>query len=77
MVLPTAHMGTCSICKKISASGSDHLDCMEKRRVELENGGQKEKLAEHLNIEKDPNNLGIEIKAVLEHLTKEKETKSE
>jgi hypothetical protein len=30
-----------------------------------------------LNVEKDPNNIGVEIKAVLEHLTKEKETKSE
>ena len=70
-------MGTCSICKKISASGSDHLDCMEKRRIELEDGAVKEKLSERLNIEKDPNNIGVEIKAMLEHLTKEKETKSE
>ena len=70
-------MGTCSICKKISASGSDHLDCMEKRRIVLEDGAVKEKLSERLNVEKDPNNIGVEIKAMLEHLTKEKETKSE
>ena len=29
------------------------------------------------DMEKDPNNLGVEIKAVLEHLTKEKEDKPE
>tara|TARA_B110000014_G_scaffold243647_1_gene214161 strand:- start:70 stop:282 length:213 start_codon:yes stop_codon:yes gene_type:complete len=70
-------MKTCSICKKISGTDSDHLDCLEKRRVELEDGGLKDKLVEKLDMEKDPNNLGVEIKAVLEHLTKEKEDKPE
>jgi hypothetical protein len=44
---------------------------MEKRRIELEDGAVKEKLTEPSDVEKDPNNLGVEIKAVLEHLTKE------
>ena len=70
-------MKICSICKKISGTDSDHLDCLEKRRVEFEDGGLKDKLVEKLDMEKDPNNLGIEIKAVLEHLTKEKEDKPE
>ena len=70
-------MKICSICKKISGTESDHLDCLEKRRIELEDGGLKEKLVEKLDIDKDPNNLGVEIKAVLEHLTKEKEDTSE
>ena len=70
-------MKTCSICKKISGTDNDHLDCLEKRRVELEDGGLKDKLVEKLDMEKDPNNLGVEIKAVLEHLTKEKEDKPE
>ena len=70
-------MKTCSICKKISGTDSDHLDCLEKRRVEWEDGGLKDKLVEKLDMEKDPNNLGVEIKAVLEHLTKEKEDKPE
>ena len=70
-------MKICSICKKISGTNSDHLDCLEKRRIELEDGGLKEKLVEKLDIYKDPNNLGVEIKAVLEHLTKEKEDTSE
>tara|TARA_B100000029_G_scaffold243926_1_gene241134 strand:+ start:280 stop:492 length:213 start_codon:yes stop_codon:yes gene_type:complete len=70
-------MKICSICKKISGTDSDHLDCLEKRRIELEDGGLKEKLVEKLDMDKDPNNLGVEIKAVLEHLTKEKEDTSE
>ena len=70
-------MKICSICKKISGTNSYHLDCLEKRRIELEDGGLKEKLVEKLDIDKDPNNLGVEIKAVLEHLTKEKEDTSE
>ena len=70
-------MKICSICKKISGTDGDHLDCLEKRRVEFEDGGLKDKLVEKLDMEKDPNNLGIEIKAVLEHLTKEKEDKPE
>jgi len=69
-------MKICSICKKISGTDSDHLDCLEKRRIELEDGGLKEKLVEKLDMDKDPNNLGVEIKAVLEHLTKEKEDTS-
>jgi hypothetical protein len=43
----------------------------------LEAGGIKENLAEKLDMQKDPNNLSVEIKAVLEHLTKEKEKKSD
>ena len=28
-------MKNCSICHKISATGEDHIDCMQKRKVEL------------------------------------------
>jgi hypothetical protein len=69
-------MKICSICKKISGTDSDHLDCLEKRRVELEDGGLKEKLVEKLDLEKDPDNMGKEIKALLGHLNREKESKS-
>ena len=69
-------MGICSICKKISGTGSDHLDCIEKRRIELEDGGLKEKLVEKLDLEKDPNDMGKEIKALLGHMNREKEKKS-
>ena len=70
-------MGTCSICKKISATGNDHLHCVEKRRVELENLQLKDTITEKLDLEKDPNNMGKEIKALLGHLNRGKESKSE
>jgi hypothetical protein len=70
-------MKTCSICKKISASDNDHLDCVEKRRIELENLELKDTITEKLNLGKDPNNIGAEIKALLGHMAREKESKSE
>ncbi len=64
-------MTICSICNKISATGVDHIDCMQKRRIDLEELNDKEKLPEKLDISKN-NDIHIEIKALLEHLTKEK-----
>ena len=69
-------MKICSICKKISGTDSDHLDCLEKRRIELEDGGFKEKLVEKLDLEKDPSDMGKEIKALLGHMNREKEKKN-
>ena len=69
-------MGICSICKKISATDSDHLHCIEKSRIDLENLQLKDTITEKLDLEKDPNNMGKEIKALLGHLNREKETKS-
>jgi len=66
-------MKICSICNKISGTDDDHLDCQEKRRIELEAKDLKEKLPEQLNMAKNANDLNLEIKAVLDHLTKEKE----
>ena len=66
-------MGTCSICKKISATDSAHLHCIEKRRIELENLQLKDTITEKLDLEKDPGNMGKEIKALLGHLNREKE----
>jgi hypothetical protein len=62
----------CNICHKISASGQDHLDCVQKRRVELENEDFKLKIPEKLELSKNAD-LGIEVKAILEHLAKEKD----
>ena len=70
-------MKTCSICKKISATDNDHLDCVEKRRIELENLQLKDTITEKLDLGKDANNMGKEIKALLGHMAREKETKSE
>ena len=66
-------MGTCSICRKISATDCDHLHCIEKRRIELENVQLKDTITEKLDLEKDPNNMGKEIKALLGHMNREKE----
>jgi len=61
----------CSICKKISASDEDHLNCIEKRRVELEANDFKESIAEKLTIG-ESNDIHTDIKGILEHLGKEK-----
>ena len=66
-------MKICSICHKISATDQDHIDCIQKRRIELEDDDLKNRLPEKLDLSKNPQDLGIEVKAILEHLTKEKE----
>lgn len=63
----------CSICHKISGTNEDHLDCKEKRRIELEAQDVKEKLPEKLDMAKNSDVLSSEIKAVLDHMVKEKE----
>lgn len=65
-------MKICNICNRISATGKDHLDCVQKRRVELEDEDLKNKIPEKLDIAKNPQDLGIEVRAILEHLSKEK-----
>lgn len=68
-------MKSCSICHKISATGEDHLDCIQKRRVELEDDDFKQRLPDRLDMAKNVDDLQPEIKALLEHMTKEKERK--
>ena len=65
-------MKICNICHKISGSGQNHLDCIQKQRVELENEDFKMKIPENLDLAKN-SDLGIEVKAILEHLSREKE----
>ena len=69
-------MKICSICHRISGSEQDHLDCIQKRRIELEDEERKEKLPEKLDLAKNPKDLNVEVKAILEHLTREKEGNS-
>ena len=64
-------MKICSICKKISAFDEDHLDCIEKRRVELEANDFKESIPEKLNIGKS-DEVDSGIKGILDHMTREK-----
>jgi len=70
-------MKICNICNKISATEENHLDCIQKRSIELENAEFKNKISENLNLSKDNQELGIEVRAILEHLTKEKDSEEE
>ena len=69
-------MKVCSICHKISTSNEDHLDYQQKRRIELEDENLKLNLPERFVTAKNIGDLDIEIKAILEHVTKDKEKKS-
>lgn len=64
-------MKICSICHKISATEQDHLDCIQKIRIEFEDENFKQSIPEKLELAKDSQNLGVEVRAILEHLTKE------
>ncbi|QUC64614.1 hypothetical protein NsoK4_09375 [Nitrosopumilus sp. K4] len=69
-------MKICSICHRISGTGDDHLDCVQKRRVELEDEDLKNKIPEKIDLGKNSNDLGVEVRAILEHLSKEKDRQS-
>ena len=66
-------MTICSICKKLTATDEDHIDCKEKRRVELEDKDLKRKIPENLGSKNNSDNLDVGIKAIVEHLSKKKE----
>ena len=70
-------MKNCSICHKISASDQDHLDCIQKRSIEMEDVNFKNDIPEKLNLSKNTQDLGVEVKAILEHLAKNKNTEDE
>jgi len=63
----------CSICHKISGSDKDHLDCIQRRQVELEDGDFKSKITEQLELSKNSQDLDVGVKAIMEHLAKEKD----
>ena len=67
-------MKICNICHKISGSGEDHLDCLQKRRVELLDEDFKSKITENLQFSNNSQDLGVEVKAILEHLSREKDS---
>ena len=64
-------MKICNICHKISATDKDHIDCVQKRSIELEDENFKNNITEKLNLSKNNQDLGVEIKAILGHLTRE------
>ena len=67
-------MKLCNICHKISATDEDHLDCIQKRSIELENEDFKNSIPEKLNLSKDNQELDVGVKAILEHLSKSKDS---
>jgi len=67
-------MKICNICHKVSATDQDHLDCIQKRSIEMEDEDFKNNIPEKLNLSKNTQELGVEVRAILEHLTKEKNT---
>ncbi len=70
-------MKICNICHKISATDQDHLDCIQKRSVEMEDEDFKKNIPEKLNLGNNPQDLAVEMKAILEHLSKEKDKSDE
>ncbi len=67
-------MKICNICHKISATDQDHLDCVQKRSIEMQDDDFKKNIPENLNQSINPQELGVEVRAILEHLSKEKDT---
>jgi len=67
-------MKICSICHKISGTGQNHIDCVQKRNIESEDADFKDKIAEKLNFSKDNQELGVEVRALLEHMSREKDS---
>ena len=45
-------MKLCNICHKISATNKDHIDCVQKRSIELEDENFKNEITEKLNLSK-------------------------
>jgi len=68
-------MKICNICNKISATDKDHTECVQKRSIEIEDQDFKNSITEKLNLSKGNQDLGVEVKAILEHLTREKDQK--
>ncbi len=65
-------MKICNICHKISATDQDHLDCVQKRSIEMQDEDFKNNIPEKLNLSNNSQDLAVEMKAILEHLSKEK-----
>ncbi|AFS83701.1 hypothetical protein [Candidatus Nitrosopumilus sediminis] len=66
-------MKLCNICHKISATNEDHLDCIQRRNIELGDEDFKNRIPEKLNLS-NTENLSLEVKAILEHLSKNKDS---
>ena len=67
-------MKLCKICHKISATDKDHLDCIQKLSIESEAEDFKNGLPEKLNLLNNNHELGVEVRAILEHISKDKDS---
>ncbi len=66
-------MKICNVCHKISATDQDHIDCIQKRSIVMENKDFKNNITENLNLSTNTQELGVEVRAILEHLSKKKD----
>ncbi len=66
-------MKICNICHKISATDQDHLDCVQKRSIEMQDDDFKKNIPEKLNQSINPQELGVEVRDILEHISKGKD----
>ena len=69
-------MKVCSICKKISGTDQDHIDCQEKLRIETEAEDFKKNITEKLDFMKNADNVSSDLKALLGHISREKNKES-
>ncbi|MGY5140372.1 MAG: hypothetical protein ACW9W9_03095 [Candidatus Nitrosopumilus sp. Bin_571-38] len=67
-------MKFCNICNKISATDQDHLDCVQRRSIESEAEDFKNNIPEKLNLSSNTQELDVGVKAILEHLSKNKDS---
>ncbi len=67
-------MKLCNICHKISATDEDHLDCVQRKSIEMGDENFKNNIPEKLNLSSNTQDVSVEIRAILEHLTKNKDT---
>ncbi len=72
----TKTLKICSICRKISATDDDHTDCKEKLRIELEAEDFKKSIPEKLDLMKNPSDIQPDLKALMDHLSREKKKQS-
>lgn len=62
----TQGMADCRICGRISATGEDHLDCVQRRDIEAA-GPDAREIREKLSIE-ECDEMGKEVRAVLDYM---------
>ncbi len=65
-------MKICSICRKISGTDDDHINCKEKLRIELEAEDFKKSIPEKLDIMKNPDDISPDLKALMGHMSRDK-----